>query len=55
MQYMQKEYKKYNSILKTVSNKASTNMEIMAVIDKKTILAICFYINYKFKDTFKPF
>jgi len=55
MQYMQKEYKEYNSILKTISNKASTNIGIMAITNKKTIFAICFYTNYKFKNIFKPF
>ena len=39
MRYIRREYKEYNSILKAVSNKAFTNMGIIAVTDKETVLA----------------
>ncbi|EDN96648.1 hypothetical protein SS1G_01574 [Sclerotinia sclerotiorum 1980 UF-70] len=52
MRGMRRKYKKYNSILKAVSYKASINMRIVAIADEKPIFAICFCTNCKFENAF---
>ncbi|KIM98454.1 hypothetical protein OIDMADRAFT_167261, partial [Oidiodendron maius Zn] len=47
--------KKYNSILKAVSSKASTNIRIIAITNKKIVLATSFSTSYRLKYTFKLF
>ncbi|KAH6689404.1 hypothetical protein BKA61DRAFT_500591, partial [Leptodontidium sp. MPI-SDFR-AT-0119] len=42
VRYIRRKNQKCDSILKAVSYKASTNIRIIAITDKKTKLAICF-------------
>ena len=48
---MRRKDKEDNPIKKTMSYKASTNMRIVAVANKKPVLAICLRTSYWFKDT----
>ena len=44
--------KKYDSILKAVGYNASTDVRIMAIAKKETVLAACFCPRFGFEDPF---
>jgi hypothetical protein len=55
MRRIRQKDKKYNSILKAVNYKAPTNIRIIAIANKKTVLATGFRTSYRFEDPFKLF
>ena len=55
MRYIKQKNKNKNLILKIISYKIPTNIKIIVITYKKIVVAICFCINYKFKNAFKLF